>query len=246
MKSLMHRGNTVRTWLNVLGFSNVQNGTYWTSSTVPNPNNLAWVVDMSWLEAVNSLTKTYSVYVWPVRGGDGGGLIQLPRTGQTTSYATGDDGALQKGVSWNPATRFTINSNGTVTDNLTGLIWLMNANCIDTLGGISKAGQLSWANALIWSNYLASGACGLSDGSVAGDWRLSNVYELESLIDLQYASPSLSSGHPFSNVKSNYYWSSSSHVNDRGRAFPVAMAYGHVIPDATAAPDYVWPVRCGQ
>lgn len=52
----------------------------------------------------------------------------VPKTGLTTSYAPGDDGALQKGVAW-PNPRFTDNNNGTITDNLTGLIWLKNANC---------------------------------------------------------------------------------------------------------------------
>ena len=76
----------------------------------------------------------------------------VPRTGQTTSYAAGDDGALQKGVAW-PNPRFTKNvnaaddngagggtagngicdgtetCNGTVTDNLTELTWLRNTNC---------------------------------------------------------------------------------------------------------------------
>ena len=52
----------------------------------------------------------------------------VPKTGQTTSYATGDDGELEKGVAW-PNPRFTDNNNGTVTDNLTGLIWLKHANC---------------------------------------------------------------------------------------------------------------------
>ncbi len=60
----------------------------------------------------------------------------VPKTGQTTSYATGDDGILQKGVVW-PIPRFKDNNNGTVTDNLTGLIWLKNANCfgVENLGG---------------------------------------------------------------------------------------------------------------
>ena len=51
----------------------------------------------------------------------------VPQTGQTDYYAAGDDGALQKGVPW-PTPRFTDNGNGTVTDNLTHLIWLKNAN----------------------------------------------------------------------------------------------------------------------
>jgi len=55
-------------------------------------------------------------------------IAPAPKTGVTTSYAAGDDGALKKGVAW-PNPRFTDNSNGTVTDNLTGLVWLKNANC---------------------------------------------------------------------------------------------------------------------
>ena len=55
----------------------------------------------------------------------------VEKTGQTTLYATGDDGDLEKGVTW-PNPRFTNNGNGTVTDNLTGLIWLRNANAFST------------------------------------------------------------------------------------------------------------------
>ncbi len=51
----------------------------------------------------------------------------VPKTGQVTSYSPGDDGDLQRGVPW-PNPRFTDNADGTVTDNLTGLIWLKNAN----------------------------------------------------------------------------------------------------------------------
>jgi len=52
----------------------------------------------------------------------------VEKTGQTTYYEPGDDGDLKKGVVW-PNPRFTDNEDGTVTDNLTGLIWLKNANC---------------------------------------------------------------------------------------------------------------------
>ena len=62
----------------------------------------------------------------------------VPKTGKTTSYATGDDGDLEKGVAW-PIPRFTDNSNGTIRDNLTGLIWLKDANCF---------GSRTWSEAL--------------------------------------------------------------------------------------------------
>ena len=77
-------------------------------------------------------------------------------TGQTTTYGGGDDGWYQMGVSAEP--RFTDNGDGTVTDNLTGLIWTKAADCF---------GLRDWANAVSDVNMLANGSCGLTDGSVA-------------------------------------------------------------------------------
>ena len=164
--------------------------------------------------------------------------VQLPATGQTTSYAVGDDGALQQGIAWDPATRFTDNSNGTVTDNLTGLIWLKDANCFGT--------PMMWDKALNAVNSLASGVCGLTDGSAAGQWRLPNRKELQSLVDRSHYNPALPDGHPFSNVQANGYWSSSS-GGDYVVWF-VNMGYGLV--DIDYWNDYfkkkfVWPVRGG-
>jgi len=77
--------------------------------------------------------------------------IFLPRTGQTTSYATGDDGDVQAG---NPrATRFVDNGNGTVTDRATGLQWVKQPELIipgET--GIDDTNQIqsaegNWADA---------------------------------------------------------------------------------------------------
>jgi hypothetical protein len=89
-------------------------------------------------------------------------------TGQTTSYADGDDGDIQAGVQF-PAMRFRDNGNGTVTDRLTNLIWLKNANCFP----ISELG-ITWQQALEAANTLhdtgtpsTTDDCGLSDGSVA-------------------------------------------------------------------------------
>src|SRR5262249_44141298 len=119
-----------------------------------------------------------------------------------TCTGTGQDGALRKGES--ASLRFTDNGNGTVTDNLTGLIWLQNANCF---------GAKNWADALTAANGLAAGQCGLSDGSAAGDWRLPNVKELQSLVDYGSSNPALPAGHPFTNFQASPYWSSSSSAN---------------------------------
>ncbi|MDD2366041.1 MAG: DUF1566 domain-containing protein [Desulfuromonadaceae bacterium] len=182
--------------------------------------------------------------------------VQLPQTGQTacTDTAgtvipctdTGQDGETKAGVAW-PDPRFTDNSNGTVTDNLTGLIWLKNANCTDTAGGIAKSsGYLTWNNAITWSSALATGTCGLTDSSRAGQWRLPNRKELQSLVDRSQANPALPAGHPFSGVQSDYYWSSTSDAYDSTFACFVNMNNGLVSNYYKSYNYYVWPVRSGQ
>jgi hypothetical protein len=163
---------------------------------------------------------------------------RVEKTGQTTSYATGDDGDLERGVAW-PVPRFTDNGNGTVTDNLTGLIWLKNANCL---------GHRTWYVALSDCNALENGQCGLTDNSKAGDWRLPNVRELHSLVDYGQYNPPLPSGHPFTGVQSSYYWSSSTCETKDQYAWHVHMGSGDV-RDLYGKPEYfiyVWPVRGGN
>ena len=72
--------------------------------------------------------------------------------------------------------------NGTMTDTSTGVVWVKNANCTDTAGGIAKPNGYPWYDAQTWSSGLASGVCGLRDGSHAGEWRVPTVDELKSLI----------------------------------------------------------------
>ncbi|OQW88250.1 MAG: hypothetical protein BWK78_08500 [Thiotrichaceae bacterium IS1] len=160
----------------------------------------------------------------------------VPKTGQTTSYATGDDGALQKGAAL-PSPRFTDNSNGTVTDNLTGLIWLKNASCF---------GVQTWTNALSSANGLANGTCSLTDGSTAGQWRLPNRKELDSLIDLSKGNPPLPASHPFTGVQSDSYWSASSYALDTPGAWILDLIDGTVSAVPKTVFLYGWPVRGGQ
>lgn len=167
------------------------------------------------------------------------------KTGQTTSYSKGDDGDWEKGVAW-PNPRFINNGNGTVTDNLTGLIWLENANCWDLI---------KWAAALDNCNRLADGNCGLSDGSSPGEWRLPNVKELQSLIDFIFFDPALSNsagtekwspGDAFTEVQSKGYWSSTTGPLDTGNVWGVSLQSGAVGIGNKFSGAYVWPVRGGQ
>ena len=153
-----------------------------------------------------------------LRAGDK--LASLPRTGQTTSYASGDDVAAAKGVAW-PGSRFTDNANGTVTDHLTGLVWLKDAGCFS---------PTAWASALAAANQLASGACGLTDGSTAGQWRMPNANELESLVDVSQVNPALSSAHPFTHVDLGAaYWTSTTYMALTANAMAIRFTDGRWI-----------------
>ncbi|MCP4351951.1 MAG: DUF1566 domain-containing protein [Desulfobacterales bacterium] len=170
----------------------------------------------------------------------------VEKTGQTVSYRTGDDGDLQKGVAW-PSPRFTDNGNGTVTDNLTGLIWLTNADCAGATVDWNTA--VNYADALYdgcTSCFGTAGDCGLSDGSTAGQWRLPSVEELYSLIDFGQYSPALSSGYPFTGVQSYYYWSGSTYASNTSYAWTVGLSNGYVYYSVKTFTNYAWPVRGGQ
>lgn len=170
--------------------------------------------------------------------------------------ATGEDGAYQYGIfpalpptgGYNGAyntpalvrgVRFFDIGDGTVIDNITGLIWLKNASCTDTVGGIA-GGSLSWADALTWSNALASGKCNLTDNSTAGQWRLPNINELNSL------GPAWPPGAPFTGVQSPWYWSSSTYADRTDCAWVVLMSDGSVLYGNKTNHIFAWPVRGGK
>ena len=204
--------------------------------------------------------------VFGVSGSFAAGALakRVPKTGKSTCWAgsavsdcagTGQDGEFQYGINpplipstgitgaytvpaWT-GTRFTNNGDGTVTDNLTALIWMRDARCTDTLGGVFKPnGPLGWSQALVWIRFLQSNTCHLSDGSSAGQWRLPNINELHSLA--QAATSAL-----FSGLLTTPYWSSS---NDIGIIYITDVADGIVDTALMASSSQynVLAVRGGQ
>jgi hypothetical protein len=143
--------------------------------------------------------------------------------------------------------RFTDNEDGTITDNLTGLIWLKNANCY---------GMREWSTAITDCHNLGAPDCGLTDGSSTGDWRLPNLFELESLRDMKYWEPALSNsagtgqwklGDPFISLQtSGIYWSSTTYAYSNAVAWLVFMYDGYVYYRGKSNGYDVWPVRGGN
>lgn len=176
------------TWLNGQGFANMQFDYYWTSTTLGGDSARAAIFYLGsrgaafWANTKNSDPR----YAVICRGSSD----HIMRTGQTVSYATGDDGDLQTGVVW-PDPRFTDNDDGTVTDNLTGLMWEQN---LDTT-------EKNFNAALTYVN----------DSTLAGhdDWRLPNYYELATLFDADETDQYLwLNAQGFSNVLPGFYWCS--------------------------------------
>jgi len=110
----------------------------------------------------------------------------IPDTGQTKCYdasgtvitcsGTGQDGELTPGSAW-PTTRFTVNTDASVSDTLTNLTWVKDGNipgptaCLPT---VSK----TWLDAQNYINCLNSNYyLGKSD------WRIPSINELRSLIN---------------------------------------------------------------
>ena len=114
----------------------------------------------------------------------------LPDTGQTVSYAVGDDGYYA------PCNRhsYTDLGNGIVRDNVTGLEWQQS----------SAPGTYTWQQATDYCNNLVLGG--------HYDWRLPTVKELSFLVDLSIPLPGPSIDPIFSISNFTHFWSSTNSV----------------------------------
>lgn len=135
------------------------------------------------------------VWAWPV-----------PDTGQTQSYAVGDDGYY----SINPHS-FIDNGDGTVTDNVTHLVWQQKDD--------GKQRNLMGAKEYCESLTLAN----TPDGPP--DWRLPTQQELVGLLDHDQWDPSIDKKY-FFDTQSSWYWSSSIYAYDGAYAWAVNFKYG--------------------
>jgi hypothetical protein len=104
--------------------------------------------------------------------------------------------------------RFCNLGDGTVRDNVTGLVWLRNPGCFVFQ---------RWQDATDGVAAIGTGHCGLTDGSSPGSWRLPTVAELQSVLDARFHNPALSNGpgtaqwiegDPFTGVVPVFYWTS--------------------------------------
>jgi len=121
------------------------------------------------------------------------GPAPVPKTGQTTSYATGDDGDLECGVLWPEPRIIDPSGFGLMIDKLTGLQWLFFDPADQTYSECS--------------NYCSDAY--LADYDY-GDFRIPNVRELLSLVDFENTDPAWVEGTnwPRQTLTEERYWTS--------------------------------------
>ncbi|MFH0790801.1 MAG: DUF1566 domain-containing protein [Candidatus Omnitrophota bacterium] len=158
-------------------------------------------------------------------GSAGGGL---PDTGQTVSYTDLTFGEDHDYNSTATGLNYTVNGDGTITDNVTGLMWVIDS----TAAGIG--GSYNWLTAI-------SNCEGLTyPASSYTDWRLPNIKELWSLVHYQNSNPSIASDFTCQN---NKYWSSTTYSGGNTNAFAIDFQIGRCVLLAKTTSTYIRPVR---
>lgn len=116
--------------------------------------------------------------------------------------------------------RFTLVMGGeAVKDNKTGLLWEQSPDLIHDTWSESVGGQKGW--------------------------RAPSVEELKSLIDSSQTDPALPEGHPFSNIKSEIYWTATPSKSDDIVAWQVSFFTGEPVTDQKSGTRRIWCVLGG-
>ncbi len=196
---------------------------YWSSTTPPWKSKYCVTINFAFgiVFSMSSKKKINNCYAKAVREIDNSisnnkveknnALYKLPSTGQTLCYDDegkeipcyskgfpGQDGFYQSGYPIKE--RFIDNGDGTVTDKFTGLMWQKKAVDINGDQRITEPEDcLSWKKALQYCENL----------EFAGytDWKLPNIVELHSIVDLRSEKSGFT---PKIERQSLIYWSSTS------------------------------------
>lgn len=160
------------------------------------------------------------------------------QTGQQTCHdikgsvipcaGSGQDAEFRKGIPW-PAQRFK-QQEDIVLDCLTGLQWAHDANIAEF--------PMTWQEAL---NYVHD----MNTKKAFGydDWRVPNRRELRSLMSHQTKKPAFPEGHPFRNVVSGWYWTSTTAAINPAYAWYVHMEGARMFYGNKKQYYLLWPVR---
>ena len=162
--------------------------------------------------------------------------LALPQTGQTIKLIENDDGDNQKGVTW-PPQRFRNNYDGTITDNLTGLMWIKDADCATE--NVSGATTYQWLDALKFAKDLNNSTLNNHCKNYVNkytDWRIPNVNEIGSLMRAGLTERTIanwlnipdnnSTGFSQSNLVDTPIWTSTTSAQSSNEAWTINLRTG--------------------
>lgn len=253
---IITHANAVATALSGAGFPSCDDGTINTAGEQCDGSDLggASCVTLGFIGG----TLACSACAFDTSGCTCSGMVGLPETGQTQcdqgagtigacpGSPSGQDGSVRAGL----ARSYTDNGNGTITDNVTGLMWEK----------LSNDGSIHDINhSYSWSTAVTTKIAALNGSGFAGhtDWRVPNEVELESLVDFDRINPSID---PIFNTScplgctvttcscmlANDYWSSTSYQLDPINAWTVHFNIGEQFADPKTGFNQVRAVRGGS
>lgn len=181
-----------------------------------------------------------------------GGSYGIPQTGQSHCNAfldtygsssqipctgTNQDGDLQNGVTLS----YTDNTDGTITDNATGLMW---QKCSDGQDSLTCAGA---ANSFLFDDGNGNGSPAINycEGlslATHTDWHLPNIKQLQSIVDYGNVDPAIDTNY-FPNTSSANYWSSTAYEYSTISVWIADFDDGSVDYDGMGASHFVRCVR---
>ena len=196
--------------------------------------------------AVASTTQVNNLNAALVGGKSAGDFVLVDSSGGISANSltlaaggvTFPDGTVQTAAAaptWHQilpaAQRFQlVMNNEAVLDRETGLVWQRST--------VLPVDSLSWSDAI--------SACYQKNIGGRRGWKLPTIEELASLGDPTQTNPALPVGHPFLNVQSSYYWSSTAYAGDPAGAWVVSFYNGYVAYYNKSNSLYVRCVRGGQ
>jgi hypothetical protein len=171
-----------------------------------------------------------------------GYLASLPDTGQQTSLT--DTFGEDHDYTINPPS-YTLNNDGTTTDNVTGLMWQSSD---DTF--LYNWYEASGTPEATYSPEGTVDVCGNLSLAGYNDWRLPSENELQGIINYDRNSPSIDESY-FPDTSNYGYWTSTTHAYYGEEAWVVDFGfpyypYGSVSYENKISPYLVRCVRGGQ
>jgi hypothetical protein len=174
----------------------------------------------------------------------------LMKTGQTTSYRTGDDGDLEAGratsftvlASNNPfgnTNRFTDELGGTTYTNNIVIDWsTYNGNTVLGISRVEIATGQTW-------NQAVDNSLSYSVGTFTSGWRLANIKEIFNLMNFANNQDNLLNYSPLNLSSSGrVYWSSTTNLSATTQAYVITnIGLISVIAKTTSVAFTYFPVR---